>query len=58
MADNLNIRQPQDPNKINVNQAWEIQYWAQKLGISEERLRSLVAEHGPSVDAIKRALGY
>ena len=31
MSDNLKIKQPQDPNKINVNQDWELTYWANKF---------------------------
>jgi hypothetical protein len=31
MSDNLNIKRPQDPTKVNVNENWELEYWSQKF---------------------------
>jgi len=57
MADNLNERDPRDRTRINVNEDWEVRYWSQELGVSEDRLRELVKQHGVSADAVRRALG-
>lgn len=55
--DNLNIRRPQDPTKINVNESWEVRYWTQALGVSEQQLRAAVKAVGVSTAAVKRHLG-
>jgi hypothetical protein len=57
MADNLNDRGPQDRSRINVNEAWELQYWTKKFGVSEEQLRDAVKAAGPSADAVGKHLG-
>ncbi len=54
--DNLNRRRPEDPAKINLNQQWEIDYWTKQLGISEQKLRTLVKKVGVNVADVKRAL--
>lgn len=53
MPDNLNIRQPQDPNKININETWEVSYWTRTLGVTEQRLREAVKAVGPMVSAVR-----
>ena len=40
-----------------VNEAWEVQYWTKALGVTEERLRQLVKDHGVMVADIHSALG-
>ena len=57
MADSLNERGPQDRTRINVNEDWEVRYWSKELGVSQDRLRELVRQHGVSADAVRRALG-
>jgi hypothetical protein len=57
MADNLNERGPQDRSRINVNEAWELQYWTRKFGVSEEQLKDAVKAAGPSADAVGKHLG-
>ena len=54
--DNLNRRVPEDPQKININQSWEVEYWTKKLLISEKKLRALVAKVGVNVADIKKEL--
>lgn len=53
MSDNLHRRQPEDPNKVNLNQSWEVDYWTDALGVSEEKLRKAVAAVGVMVSDIK-----
>lgn len=57
MTDNLKRRQPEDPNKINVNQSWELNYWTDTLGVSEQKLRAAVSAVGPLVKDVKKYLG-
>ena len=57
MPDDLTRRRPEDPKKINVNQSWEIDYWTDKLGVTEQQLRNAVSEVGPLVADVKRYLG-
>ena len=57
MADNLDNRGPQDRSRINVNEAHELRYWREALGVTEAKLRAAVAAAGVSADAVKRYLG-
>lgn len=57
MTDNLKIRQPQDPTKINVHEAWELDYWTKKLGVSAQQLKDAVKAVGVTVTAVKKHLG-
>ena len=54
--DNLNRRVPEDPQKINITQSWEVEYWTKKLHISEKKLRALVAKVGVNVADVKKEL--
>jgi len=56
MPDNLKIKQPEDPTKINVNQQWEIDFWTKTLGVSETQLRNAVRAAGPFVRDVKKHL--
>lgn len=56
MSDNTNIRQPEDPTKVNINQQWEIDYWCKKWSITKERLLKIVKKVGPMVVDIKKEL--
>ncbi|WP_339142389.1 DUF3606 domain-containing protein [Pseudoalteromonas galatheae] len=53
MSDNLKIKQPQDPQKINLNQSWEVDYWTEALGVSETKLRQAVSAVGVQVSDVK-----
>jgi hypothetical protein len=57
MSDDLTRRKPEDPNKININQSWEVDYWTKTLGASEARLKEAVKAVGPMVSDVKRYLG-
>ena len=50
MSDNLKRKKPEDPQKININQTWEIDYWCEKLGCSETKLCNAIDLVGPMVD--------
>jgi Protein of unknown function (DUF3606) len=56
MADDSVKRGTHDRYRINIKEAYEVRYWAQALGVSEEALRSAVAKAGPMVDDVKAHL--
>jgi hypothetical protein len=48
---------PSDPYRvIDTDEGWIVAYWAEKLGLSRERLVELVAEVGCEVDQVRKAL--
>lgn len=57
MADNLKRKAPEDPTKINMNQAWEVEYWTDKLGVTKLKLQQAVDEVGVMVADVKKHLG-
>ncbi len=44
MADDRSNRGPADRARINIHEAYEVEYWSRELGISPERLRELVGK--------------
>jgi hypothetical protein len=46
MADDLTKRGGQDRKRISLTEEWELRYWTDALGISEARLREVVADVG------------
>jgi hypothetical protein len=57
MSDNVEDRGPRDRNRVNVNESWELRYWSERFGVSQEDLKSLVAEVGDRVEDVERRLG-
>ena len=57
MSDDTSKQGPQDPGKINLSEDDEIAYWTKELGVTEERLRQLVKDHGDSAEAVRSANG-
>ncbi|EKN4790584.1 MULTISPECIES: DUF3606 domain-containing protein [Yersinia] len=57
MADNLNIRQPQDKNFISLSEDWEVKYWTKALGVTEQQLRAAVKAVGSGTKKVKDHLG-
>jgi hypothetical protein len=47
---------PVDLSRINLMEPDEVQYWADKFGVSKERLSEAVAKVGHSVDAVRQEL--
>jgi hypothetical protein len=48
---------PKDTSRINLEEADEVDYWTQTLGVSRQQLWDLVKKHGFSAAAVRRALG-
>lgn len=57
MSDDKKNRGTADRARINVHEAYEVEYWAKELGVTPERLRELVSKHGVMAADVRRALG-
>jgi hypothetical protein len=57
MADDVTNRGPQDRARISMTEGREVRYWTKELGVSKERLASVVARLGNSAEAARRELG-
>jgi hypothetical protein len=58
MADDRDIRGPQDRSRINTDQDYEVRYWTRELEISEEELRRAVQTVGSSADKVREHLRH
>ena len=56
MVDDPKIRGPQDRSRVNIEQDYEVQYWTQEFGVTEEQLRAAVRRMGPSADKLREHL--
>jgi predicted nucleotidyltransferase len=56
MGDDLSKRGGQDRQRINVNQEHELRDWAEKLGVSKERLKEAVQAVGDRADKVQEHL--
>jgi hypothetical protein len=56
MADDKNLRGPQDSARVAMGEDYEVAYWTKKFGVSHERLQEAVDAVGNSVDAISTYL--
>jgi hypothetical protein len=57
MSDDRTQRGPQDRSRININEDYELQYWSQKFGVTDEELVSAVDAVGPMVNDVAQRLG-
>ncbi len=46
-------RQPADPHRINLDDAWEIQFRRKQFGCTEMQLKQAVAAVGDAADKVK-----
>ena len=46
-----------DRSKINMQEHYEVKYWAKELGVSREQLRSAVDKVGNAAAAVRKELG-
>lgn len=58
MTDNLTTRGPQDRSRINVNEDYELHYWARELGVSPDELIEAVERVGVSVEKVREHLNH
>jgi len=46
MADDKSKIRPQDALRVNVHEAYEVEYWTKKFGCTAEQLKAAVAKVG------------
>ena len=51
--DEKHIKRPQDAKKINLSEEYEVKYWCEKFGVSEEALKKAVNKTGVSSVAVQ-----
>ena len=56
MSDNPKNRHQPDRSKISLSQDYEVRYWTEKFGCSEDELRKAVARVGNSPEAVEKEL--
>jgi hypothetical protein len=57
MPDDRMKRGPQDRARINMGEAYEVEYWCKVLGVSKERLAAAIEKVGDRVEDVRRELG-
>ncbi|MDG2524122.1 DUF3606 domain-containing protein [Stenotrophomonas sp. HITSZ_GD] len=53
MSDDKQDRGPRDRERINLSEDYEVRYWTQALGVSEQKLREAVHTVGASAAAVR-----
>ena len=56
MADDPTKKRPQDSSRVNVNEKYELQYWADRFGVTPDRVRQAVEKVGTSAEAVEREI--
>ncbi|WP_454718882.1 DUF3606 domain-containing protein [Caulobacter segnis] len=57
MSDDITSTSAQDRSRINVNEPYDVAYWTEALGVSEELLREAVASAGVNADRVRKYFG-
>jgi hypothetical protein len=57
MADDKTKTGKPDRDRINPEEDYEVRYWAEKFGVTPERIRQAVKTSGPMVKDIAALLG-
>ncbi|PKG37129.1 DUF3606 domain-containing protein [Psychromonas sp. Urea-02u-13] len=53
MTDNLNRIDLEEPEKITLNEPWEVRYWTKEFGITEAKLRRAVVAVGAMSSSVR-----
>jgi hypothetical protein len=56
MADDRTLKGPRDRSRINFSEDYEVRYWTQKFGVTEDELRAAVNRVGNSAKALEKEL--
>ncbi|WP_458757707.1 DUF3606 domain-containing protein [Afipia sp. TerB] len=56
MADDLSNKGPRDRSRINMQEDYEVKYWAHHLGVSREELQRAVDKVGNSAASVRKEL--
>lgn len=51
--ENTDDRAPSDLANVNINEEWELRWWARELGMSEDNLRAAVDEVGTATTKLR-----
>ncbi|MGX5830214.1 DUF3606 domain-containing protein [Mesorhizobium sp. 43Arga] len=54
MADDKSKRDFRDRNQVSADEDYEVQYFAEKAGITPEQVRDLIRKHGNSRETLER----
>ncbi len=57
MLDDTSKQASDERPRINVHKESDLKYWAERFGVSHEKLRQTVATVGSTVEAVKQHLG-
>ena len=57
MADDKTKRAPQEASRVNVREAYEVEYWTSKWDVTRSELEAAVKSAGTSADADAKQLG-
>ncbi|MHB2265676.1 DUF3606 domain-containing protein [Aliihoeflea sp. PC F10.4] len=55
MVDDKSDQGAQDRARVSAKQPYEVAYFAQKHGLSQQQARDIIEKHGPSRDACDKA---
>jgi hypothetical protein len=56
MSDDKTKRQPQDRQRINVHEDYELRHWSEKFRVSPDELKRAVAKVGQMAEDVEREL--
>ena len=57
MANDRTKRGPQDRQRVNMSEDYEVAYWSKKWGVTREELAEAVRTAGPMAGAVAKHLG-
>ena len=57
MSDEFSKNASDEGIRINLDEAWDLRYWAKELGVTEEKLTEATRAVGVQVDAVRKYLG-
>lgn len=57
MSDDLSKRGPQDADRVNVHEDWEVRYWCKAFSCTEQELKAAVKAVGVSAVAVRKHFG-
>jgi len=56
MTDDRTKKGVQDRTRINTSEDYELRYWSEKFGVTQDRLKAAVTKVGNSVSAVEKEL--
>jgi len=56
MSDDTSKKGIQDRTRINTSEDYELRYWSEKFGVSQDQLKAAVNKVGNSVFAVEKEI--